>query len=315
MKYLNNGKIINVKIVKCGISALTIFLKYVKMTVTDNGCLQYLLDLMIFGKGCNMKYYVVADVHGYYTYLIKALEEAGFFEEKEPSKLILCGDLLDRGNEAKQLIEFMLDLNKKGRLIYILGNHEELLVQCLQEIARGDVFEIASGMSHHYVNKTWDSLLQIAEMSSVEACNDSEELVRRVMRSSFYKELLPTCVDYYETDNYIFVHGWIPCITEGLRPYVKYSYDPDWRNAEVQAWRTARWLNGMELACKHHITEPKKTVICGHWHTSYGHAFIERSCREWGKDADFSPFYADGIIAIDGSVPNSLKVNCIVIED
>lgn len=43
-----------------------------------------------------MKYYVTADIHGYYTYLKTALEAEGFFDEKELSKLIVCGDLLDR---------------------------------------------------------------------------------------------------------------------------------------------------------------------------------------------------------------------------
>lgn len=257
-----------------------------------------------------MKYYVVADVHGYYTYLKKALEEAGFFEETEPCMLVVCGDLLDRGTEAKELIEFMLELLEAGKLIYVMGNHEELLVQCLQEIARGD-----SVKSHHYLNRTWDSLLQIAEMDEMEAYKCTDELVSRVMQSSFYKKLLPFAVDYFETPNYIFVHGWIPCFTEGFRPYVTYTYNPDWRQAEYAAWRAARWVNGMELACKHNILEQGKTIVCGHWHTSYGHSVIEQACSEWGADADFSPFRADGILAIDASTPNSLKVNCVVIED
>ena len=71
-----------------------------------------------------MKYYVVSDIHGYYSYLIKALEDAGFFDETEPCMLIVCGDLLDRGSEAKELIEFMVQLLEEGKLIYILGNHE-----------------------------------------------------------------------------------------------------------------------------------------------------------------------------------------------
>ena len=262
-----------------------------------------------------MRYYVVSDIHGYYSHLIMALKEAGFFDEKEPSVLIVCGDLLDRGPEARQLVEFMLQLMEEGRLIYILGNHEELLVQCLQEIARGGVYEIASGMSHHYLNRTWDSLLQISEMEELEAYRHPNELVRRVIRSPFYKKLLPACVDYYETAHYIFVHGWIPCFAEGFRPYVKYKFNPDWRDAEVHEWRSARWFNGMELACKHSITEPNKTIVCGHWHTSYGHSLIDHSCSEWGTDADFSPFSADGILAIDASTPNSLTVNCVVIED
>jgi hypothetical protein len=71
----------------------------------------------------------------------------------------------------------------------------------------------------------------------------------------------------------------------------------------------------MELACKYSIIEPNKTIVCGHWHTSYGHSFIDHSCSEWGKDADFSPFSAEGILAIDASTPDSLTVNCVVIED
>ena len=67
----------------------------------------------------SMKYYVVSDIHGYYTCLEQALKEAGFFDEKEPHKLIVCGDLLDRGSEANRLIDFMLDLMDKDRLIVI----------------------------------------------------------------------------------------------------------------------------------------------------------------------------------------------------
>lgn len=210
-----------------------------------------------------MKYYVVCDIHGYYTCLKQALKKAGFFDEKEPHKLIVCGDLLDRGSEANQLIEFLIDLMDNDRLILIFENHEELLVQCLQEIARGGVYEIANGMSHHYLNKTWDSLLQLSKMSEVEAYKNPNELVCRVMNSDFYKRLLPVCVDYYETANYIFTHGWIPCITAGYKPYVKYNYDPNWREADAESWRRARWYNGMGVACKHHVVEPDKTIVCG----------------------------------------------------
>ena len=63
------------------------------------------------------------------------------------------------------------------------------------------------------------------------------------------------------------------------------------------------------------MLESGKTVVCGHFHTSYGHSKFERKCTEFGEDADFSPFYAEGIIAIDGCTAHSGKVNCIVIED
>lgn len=54
-----------------------------------------------------MRYYVVADVHSFYNELIKALTEKGFFEDKEPHKLIVCGDLFDRGMQSAELQDFI----------------------------------------------------------------------------------------------------------------------------------------------------------------------------------------------------------------
>lgn len=266
-------------------------------------------------RGEHMKYYVVADIHGYYTYFKDALDNAGFFDEKEPCKLVVCGDLLDRGSETRESIELMLKLKSEGRLIYVLGNHEDLLVKCLQAIAAGGVYDIASGMSYHYRNKTWHTLLQISGMNESEACEAPNELVSRVMGSSFYSELLPFGVDYYETENHIFTHGWIPCITEGERPYVKYKYDSDWRNADIEEWQRARWYNGMDIACNHNVKELGKTIVCGHWRASYGHANVEHIGSERGEDADYSPFVCDGILAIDACATVSHKINCVVIED
>ena len=54
-----------------------------------------------------MKYYVLSDVHGYYDEMISALENAGFFKETEPHKVILCGDMMDRGQGALKVQEFL----------------------------------------------------------------------------------------------------------------------------------------------------------------------------------------------------------------
>ena len=256
-----------------------------------------------------MKYYVVSDVHSHFSLMKKALEEAGFFEETEPHKLVVCGDLLDRGTEAKEMIAFMTQLLEEDRLIYILGNHEDLLMQCVVDIAKGD-----GVMGHHYLNKTFDSLLQISEMEETEAYTNREELVKRVLESPFCQKLLPSALNYYETPNYIFTHGWIPSVVEGFRPFIKFAYRADWREADEVSWERARWLNGMELACKYHVIEPDKTIVCGHFHTSYGHA-LDRSCSEWDDDAKFTPFRAKGVWAIDACTVHSKMVNCIVIED
>ena len=48
---------------------------------------------------------------------------------------------------------------------------------------------------------------------------------------------------------------------------------------------------------------------------SDGHSKYEHKGTEFGEDADFSPYYAPGIIAIDACTAFSGKVNCLVIED
>ena len=84
-----------------------------------------------------MRYYVTADIHGYFAELKTALTNAGFFKDAEPHKLIICGDLFDRGSEALQLQEFLLDLLDKDQLILIRGNHEDLAMDLLNDWDNG----------------------------------------------------------------------------------------------------------------------------------------------------------------------------------
>ncbi len=262
-----------------------------------------------------MRYYVIADPHGFCKETRAALDEAGFFSDERECRLVVLGDLLDRGDEPEEIVDLMLDIKKAGKLIYVLGNHEELMVDALQSIAKGEIFAVASPETHHYRNGTWHSLLGLSGMGEAEAIENPIELCRRVLDHRFYRELLPEAIDYFETENYVFVHGYIPCKCQGYRVVAEAEYDPDWRDAPPERWRRARWHNGMELCHKFHVREEGKTVLCGHWHTSYGHSVIEGRGAEYGADADYSPFFGDGVIGLDGCVRRSGKVNCIVIED
>lgn len=114
---------------------------------------------------------------------------------------------------------------------------------------------------------------------------------------------------YFETEHYVFTHGWIPSIPNRDKSY---SYISSWREADREQWNQARWFNGMDAA---QTADENKTIVCGHWHTSYGHSKYEHKGTEFGEDADFSPYYGPGIIAIDACTAFSGKVNCLVIED
>ncbi len=248
-----------------------------------------------------MKYYVTADPHGYYTILNQALTESGFFEEAEPHKLIILGDLLDRGAEAYELQEFVLDLMGKDQIILIKGNHEDLFVELVTE-------DHGIAYRHHVTNGTFDTAIQLTGYDTTIAGLRNYDFADAAKRTPYYTKIIPAMMDYYETEHYIFVHGWIPCNRERRG----YSYYTDWRNAGLDEWEKARWYNGMDAALS---CMEEKTILCGHWHVSYGHARYEQKGTEFGPDADFSPYYGSMVIALDACTAFSGKINVIILND
>ena len=249
-----------------------------------------------------MRYYVISDVHGYYTQMKSALEKAGFFSDTTPHKLIMLGDLFDRGYEAKQLQRFILEQMEQDKIILIRGNHEDLFVELVTTDA---------GMpySYHKSNGTYDTALQLTGFDPVMASIRHYDFADAAKDTPFYKEIIQAMLDYFETEHYVFTHGWIPSIPNRDKSY---SYISSWREADREQWNQARWFNGMDAA---QTADENKTIVCGHWHTSYGHSKYEHKGTEFGEDADFSPYYGPGIIAIDACTAFSGKVNCLVIED
>ncbi len=248
-----------------------------------------------------MKYYVTADVHGFYTHFYNALTEAGFFEDPEPHKLIILGDLFDRGEEALKMQDFTLHLMEENRIILIKGNHEDLF----EDLATKDH---GAALAHHVSNGTYDTVLQLTGFSTSDAGRRPYGFADAARRTPFFKKIIPAMLDYFETEHYVFVHGWIPCANENG----EFSYITDWRKADRDEWASARWYNGMDAS---QTCMVEKTILCGHWHASYGHFKFEHKGSEFGVDADFSPFYGNKIIALDACTALSRKVNVVVLED
>jgi len=260
-----------------------------------------------------MRYYVVADVHGFYTELIAALTEKGYFEDEAPHKLILCGDLFDRGKEGLKLQSFLLELMERDEVIIIRGNHEDLAEEFVRNVDHWMTPTLT--YTHHWQNGTVQTVLDLTGMGISEAYTNPKKCALRMNETPFFKKILPSAVDYYETEHYIFVHGWIPCYEVKYASGNRY-YTPkeNWREGTEEDWTYARWYNGMDAAWQG-VTEPNKTIVCGHWHCSYGHAVIEGKGEERGENADYTPYYGKGVIGLDACTARSGRVNCIVLED
>lgn len=283
------------------------------------------------------KYFVCADVHGFYNELIKALNENGFEEKNQDHILIICGDLFDRGHQANLVYKFIKSLAKKNRLIYIRGNHEDLLENLLNQAEAGwnindchfhnrtiDTFEELAGWNipgkyldtrkYFWNPECWTVTGNIEEdKKDIELRNKGLKKVKAIVNW-----INKHTVDYAEIGNYIFVHGWIPCEKWDKfngKMSNDFEYIPDWRTAPSHDWSHARWVNGM-LAAHNGVIEPAKTIVCGHWHCSFGHKHILKDCEtEFGLEANFNIYKNTGIIALDTCTAITKRVNVLVLTE
>lgn len=246
------------------------------------------------------KFYCISDVHGNYSAMKKALDEAGFDPTNENHWLISLGDEFDRFEENAKVLSY---LRRLPRAVIIKGNHIDLLEECCE---RG------YPQGHDYSNGTMETVCELGDMdkgySFQECCS------RTLSKIHLYVDKM---VDYFETANYIFVHSFIALKCNDSLPayYTRnrhFEFDPEWRHANNSAWETARWGNPYELAEQGLL--PEKTLVFGHFHTSWPRHKYEGK-PEFGEGADFSIYYGDGYIALDACCAYSGKLNCLIIED
>lgn len=252
-----------------------------------------------------MKYFVVSDIHGFFYELMNALDDKGFEVDNPEHKLIVCGDLFDRGSQAVELFEFVKSLG--DRFIYVRGNHEDLIFDCYRELLRG-----RGCGDHHRSNGTVGTISQFTGLNYynlIFSTPERNEALREKLEP-LLDFITEKAVNYYEVGDYIFVHGWIPSF---------YHLD-NFRDGDESDWKRARWLNGMDMWRNPKNRIEGKTIVCGHWHCSWGWSHIRQERKEWPyknrKDwmLSFEPFADNGIIAIDACTAYTEKVNVLVIE-
>lgn len=248
-----------------------------------------------------MKIFAISDMHSYLTPTLKALKDAGWDENNPNHKIVVCGDALDRGNETAEMVEWLVDLIDKGKLIYVKGNHDILMQQMLDR-----------GYSewHDKHNGTQKSYYQLLNAhADMMDGRKPDEIVRAALQP-----LYDNMINYFETKRFVFVHSWVPLYQVG---YDKYEYREDWRNATNEEWDKAMWTNPFWRA-QDGLNQTGKTIVFGHWHCSLGHLCDSKGeLSEFGEDAVWEPYFNEeqGIIGIDACTAHTGKVNVLVLED
>lgn len=240
------------------------------------------------------KFFVTSDIHSFYTPLKKALDGAGFDPNNEEHWLIVCGDCFDRGDDSEKVLNFLMSLERK---ILVKGNHDTLLEECCMR-----EFPYSNDASNGTVKTIKNLGGAVYRRSFAECCCITWDRLAR------YRELL---VNYFETEKYIFVHSWIPVISQN-GGYCK--YDENWRNATDSRWEDAMWGNPFEIAAQG-LNKTGKTILFGHWHCSAGHKMLGHCKSEFDEDAIWEPCFAEGIIGVDRCTAHTGECNVVVLED
>ena len=252
-----------------------------------------------------MKYFVISDVHSYFTPLREALKQAGFNKRNKNHTLVLCGDLFDRGHEAVKLYEWIRSIPKKRRIL-IRGNHEMLLKNLVERgyFCKHDIFNGTLDTVHQFTEYSYGDCILVPG----QVLEDFNNL--GVLQWIFSKEW----VNYWEYKDYIFVHSWIPLIALDDLPHHiiesrKFKFNPNWRESTDSEWEDAMW------GCPYKLLQQKlypdgKVIVCGHWHARDFHKHIE------GKlEVDNSIFFSKNCIALDACTAMSDECNVLVIDE
>lgn len=266
-----------------------------------------------------MKYFVFADVHGFYSILKKELEKQGFDENNENHMLISLGDNFDRGEENYEMFLFLKKMYEKNKIILIKGNHEDLFIDML---ISGCVREVDKrNGTYGTLNELYKKVFNVDNEITF---GDYLDTYRKLKEIGFIS-LIDSMEDYYETNNYVFTHGFIPI--NGTWTYYyneNCEYNPNWRNVPKLGFKDARWINGIEMSIKYKIGEPNKKIVVGHFHASYGNVRKDLPSDlpdsilkkyEFSNLEYFKPYIDERIIAIDACTVLTKKINVYVIED
>ena len=268
-------------------------------------------------------FFVVSDVHSFYSILLKTLDNHGFQVNNPNHILVVCGDIFDRGEESVALYNLLSNI-PDSRFIYIRGNHEDLICECVEDILNNKTIS-----RHHFSNGTIKTIAHftgLKEQDFVYArlADTTKELVQSKMMP-IIDWINKKSVNYFAVGDYVLVHGWVPVVADGLDFMGNYkgmklaplSWWEDANNEFI--WQEARWINGMD-AWKQGCVIPGKTIICGHFHCSWGWSHLRQKRKEFPKknhidwEKSFEPFVDEGIIAIDACTAYSGIINCVVLE-
>jgi serine/threonine protein phosphatase 1 len=202
-----------------------------------------------------MKYYVIADLHGRYDLFLEALTRIDMhvLENKvEEYKIITLGDYIDRGPQSKEIIEYLMDAG--DRFVSLQGNHEDMAVQSI-------ALELNPSW---WMGNGGNTTMESYGNPKVRDRNFGSDVYYSFVPQEHVKwmNVLPL---YYETEKQVFVHAGIH---DTEAPLAEQQFDTRSDGARYMQW--------MLYHPSDHGGWRGKHVVHGHHQFSDGpHKFID----------------------------------------
>ncbi len=125
--------------------------------------------------------FVIGDVHGCYFTLQKLIAKL-----PEDAQIIFVGDLCDKGNFSKDVIEFVINNNHPC----VKGNHEHLFEKYILDAVENDI------------HSPWSSDKRYGGLASINSYNNDTKLIKK------HLEWIKDLPIYLEIEEYFITHGF-----------------------------------------------------------------------------------------------------------
>ncbi|MDE0827561.1 MAG: metallophosphoesterase family protein [Akkermansiaceae bacterium] len=206
-----------------------------------------------------MRTFAIGDIHGHLTALNSLLAA---IPANKDDLLVFLGDYVDKGPDVPGVLNRLIDISESRNAIFLRGNHDQLMLDARKDPALHlPGWECLSG---------GDPLASYGE-------GKTRKLLTSVVPKAHFEFLKKCCVNFHETDDFIFVHAGI---------------SPDRAPAD-ESMDNLQWQK-LPHAAAH---QSGKTVICGH------------TAQNSGDIADLHH-----TICIDTGITKGLKLTALALD-
>ena len=194
-------------------------------------------------------YYAIGDIHGCYELLVNLIDLIEKdLDKKNTNILIFLGDYIDRGPDSNKVIDFLLEIQKEYKSIFLKGNHEDLLIRFINNPQKCSLLKINGGIPTLNSYGIDTSKIEQDKINTIEFSKlyqDIHDLFLEKVPKTHLNFFLNSLRLSYETEKYFFAHA-------GVRSNTKLSK----QRAEDLIWIREPFLSE---SIKH-----EKIIIHGH---------------------------------------------------